>query len=114
MARTTIAPQETTLAGLNATMTAAPATGANNGVQFTNDGDTILVVTNGGGSPSVLTLDATGSLAGVALTDTTPSVPAGGTRYFGPFDMQAFGGTVGVDFSVITTVTCAAIRVPRP
>lgn len=113
MARVALTPQATSLAGLTATMTAAPATGANNGISFTNDGDTILRVTNGGAGATVLTLDATGSLGGVGLIDQTPSVPAGATMDFGPFPREAFGSPVGVDFSVITSVTVAAIRVPR-
>lgn len=114
MTRLVIATQAPTLTGLVPTMTAVPATGANNGVSFANDGSTLLMVINDGASASVPTLDATGMVGGVALTDPVGSVTNDGVpEIYGPFDREAFGGTVGVDFSLATGVTVAAIRVPR-
>lgn len=114
MARTTLTVQSTSLSGLAPTMTTVPGAGANNGVSFPNDGTTVLMVINAGTGATVPTLDAVGSLGGVALTDPTGSVANDSIpEFYGPFDRQAFGGTVGVDFSVATSVTVAAIRVPR-
>lgn len=114
MARTTITAQSTVLTGLLPTLTTVPGTGANNGVSFTNDGDTVLMVINNGAGATVPTLDATGSIGGVILADPTGSVANDGIpEFYGPFDRQAFGGTMGVDFSLATGVTVAALRVAR-
>jgi hypothetical protein len=111
MARTTVTPQDVTLAGTNLTMTAVPGTGANNGIQF-DSSNTILVVTTTG-TLTTLTIDATGSVDGVSLADSTPATPATGTRYYGPFGAGAFSGTVGVDFSSTTGATYGVLRLPR-
>lgn len=114
MARTTLAVQSTSISGLATAMTAVPGTGANNGVSFPNDGQTVLMVINAGTVATIPTLDATGSVGGVALADPTGSVANDSIpEFYGPFDRQAFGGTVGIDFSAATGVTVAAIRVPR-
>jgi hypothetical protein len=111
MARSSATAQDVTLAGLNATMTAAPGAGANNGITF-DTADTLLVVTTAG-TATTLTLDATGYVDGIALADQTATMPATGTRYIGPFGPGAFSGTIGVDFSAITNVTYAVLRLPR-
>lgn len=113
MARTTLAPQDLSLAGLNPTYSAVPAAGANNGVTIVNDGNVFLHVKNGNASSTVVTLDATGAVDGVPLTDPTISVPASGELMIGPFGQGAFSGSVAADFSVSTTVTVAAVRLPR-
>lgn len=111
MPRVAATVQDVTLAGLNPTFTAVPGAGANNGITF-DSANTILIVTTAG-TVITLTLDATGTVDGVALTDSAPAMPATGTRYFGPFGAGAFSGTVGVDFSVTTGGTYAVIRLPR-
>jgi hypothetical protein len=113
MARTAAAAtQDITQAGLNPVMTAAPNAGAGNGITFGSSGNEFLIVTTSG-TVATLTLDATGRIDGVALADPTVTLPATGTRYIGPFGPGAFGGSVGVDFSVITGVTYAVVRLPR-
>lgn len=111
MARTAATVQDVTLTGLNPTFTAVPGAGASNGITF-DSANTILIVTTAG-TITTLTLDATGTVDGVALADSTPANPATGTRYYGPFGAGAFSGTVGVDFSSATNATYAVIRLPR-
>lgn len=115
MPRTAISVQRIGLTGLAPAYTAMPGTGANNGISFSNDGETFLEVINTGTGAATLTLDATGMLAGIALSDQTANVANGGVaHHIGPFPPEAFGGTVGVDSSLAVGVTCAAIRLPRP
>lgn len=114
MARTAITPANSTIAGLAPTMTTMPGTGANNGITFTNDGDTLLIVVNAGAGSATLTLDATASFGGVALTDPTEAVANDSVpNIFGPFDPSIFGSTVAVDSSLATGVTVTAVRIPR-
>lgn len=53
--------------------------------QFQNSGKTFLVVRNNGASAHTVTLVTPGAIEGLALADRQISVPAGETRYIGPF-----------------------------
>jgi hypothetical protein len=113
MARVARAAQDITLAGLAPTMAAPPATGTNNGITF-DANDTWLEVLNAGASPLTLTYDSTAYVGGIALADQTATIPNDSViRRCGPFSTAAFGGTVGVDFSLVTGVTCAVVHLPR-
>jgi hypothetical protein len=113
MARTPRTPQDLTLAGLAPTMAAPPATGANNGITFPAD-ECWLVVMNAGAGVCTLTYDSTAFVGGIALADQTATCANDSTiRSYGPFSPAAFGGTVGVDFSLVTGVTCAVLHLPR-
>lgn len=115
MPRTDKAPERTTLAGLAPTMTAMPATGANNGLTLTsNTGDQLLAVKNAGVSVATLTFDATGSVAGIAIADQTASCANDSVeRFYGPFPPEVFGGSLGCDSSLATGVTVGWITLPR-
>lgn len=113
MSRTAASVQEVVITGLAATLAAVPGTGANNGITFSGDG-TILAVKNAGAGSCTLTLDATAYVDGIALSDQTPACTNDSTvRYYGPFGPAAFGGTVGVDFSLATGVTYAVLHLPH-
>jgi len=98
---------------------------AGGGDSFANPEDerTILKVINGGGGAITVTITpANASATGVpGFGDLTKanaggSVGAGATRYFGPFPGRTFNdtnGRVAVTYSGVTTVTVAALRVPK-
>lgn len=110
--------QVTFLSGL------VPAYGAvtANGDSFFNDGKTILVVKNGSGSSVTVTIKALrtqfldSQLGEVAFADQTYTVAASGERWIGPFKDAIYsnGGAVIVAYSSATSVTAAAISLPRP
>lgn len=115
MARTPATAQKMTMAGLAATYSAAPATGAGNGISFAPAPGRFVHVKNGNAAPSVLTMPlnaAKVAVDGAAPPDPTVTVPATtGDRFIGNFHDAHVGtdGNVYVDFSVATTVTYAVI-----
>ena len=113
MARATLVAQRVTLAGLNASMGAAVADG-----DIIPAGNVMLRVTNGGGSPITVTAVTPGTVAGLAIADATLTVPAAGTRDWGPFPTSVFAqpadavdgpGKVLINYSGITSVTRAVV-----
>lgn len=114
MARTSATIQPLVPGGLKLTMTAFPTTGANNGIKFANDGNTCVLFVNAGAGAATLTEDATGTIAGIGLTDPTFSVSNDSVPHVvGPFDRQAYGGTVGIDSSLATGLTFAVFQISR-
>lgn len=112
MARTALSVQEPTIAGLNATFSAANA----DGHSIPGTGDIIVEVVNGSGSSITVTIPTPATIGGLAVADGGGSIPAGERRHYGPFRADLCNqsdGTVHIDFSAVTSVTCAAIRV-RP
>lgn len=85
---------------------------ASNNYQLINDGRMFLYVTNGGGSPCVVTIVSQKTDAGLALADRTVSVTNGEDRMIGPFPPQIYNdanGKINVTLSFITSVTLAAL-----
>jgi hypothetical protein len=108
MARTALSVQSITRAGLNPSYTAANA----DGHSISNDGKkTFLHVKNGGGGSVDVTVQTPGSVDGLAVADRVVAVPAGEERAIGPFPTAYYGSTVNVDFSGVTSVTVAALKV---
>jgi len=106
-----ITVQQIAIAGLvNPTFTAATAAGDT----FTNDGNTMYVIKNGGGGPITATFNDTGSISPVSGKTFDPDVdvvvPAGQDAYIGPFTTARFGTNCSVTLSADTTVTVAALR----
>lgn len=105
--------QRPTTAGANITLAAA----AGGGDSFANDGRTLFQVTNGSGGAITVTFDSPRTcdfgLAANAAHDLAISVPAGESRYIGPFVQGRFNdastGRVQVTYSDVTTLTVAAI-----
>lgn len=111
-------PQTVVETGLAASLSAVSASDTLSG----NDGTCMLVVVNGGGSPDTVTITANGAIVtepgkgSVAKANAGGSVPAGATRYFGPFPALAFhngNGQIPVTHSFVTSVTAAFIKLPR-
>ena len=117
MARTALAPQTVTVAGLTPAFTAANV----DGHSIVYNGDPLyLEVKNASGAPVTVTV-ATNDVGTRALADDTISVPATtGDKVIGPFSEElhvvqsgADKGKVLVNFSAVTSVTCAAFTLPE-
>lgn len=111
MARTALAPQEISRAGLNPVLSAANV----DGHWIVNDGKTYLEVLNGSGASINVTLVISKTIDGVTSSGKVIAVPAGERRKIGPFPADIYNqadGSVNVNFSAVTTVTVGAFRVP--
>lgn len=114
MARTAITPQTLTLAGAAVTLEAANVAG--NSVPPNID---FLWVKNGGVSSITVTIPTPGTVNGLDITDRTVTVASGAERLVpirvagrvAPEYAQA-DGTVNIDYSAVTSVTVAAVKVP--
>lgn len=78
-------------------------------------GDVAFFVKNGGASPITVTLNITApGPDGAAVTNPTVSVPAGATRFIGPFPTGTYNnvatGLVQINYSSVTSVTVLAVR----
>lgn len=114
MARSALAVQAIVIAGLEPAFTAANVDG--HSVQ--NDGRTVLYVKNGSVGSVDVTIQTPGAVGGNAIADRVIAVPAGEDRIIGTFAPSVYnrGGStdahsIYVDFSAVTTVTVAALRV---
>ena len=87
------------------------------GDTFVNNGQEIVVVTNGSGASITLTVVTPVTVDGLAVTDLTATIAAGATRAIGPFppgwynDTGVAGGSVSLTYSAVTTVTVAVVKV---
>ncbi len=112
MARTTLSVQEIVTTGLDPVYEAANA----DGEKIANNGRTFVHVENGSGASVTVTVQHPGTVDGLAVADLAVAVPAGEDRMIGPFTgrFEQTGsdeGYVYVDFSAVTTVTVAALRI---
>lgn len=102
MARTDLAVQEPTVAGLNPTYSAF-ATGTNNGRKV--NPAAILHVKNGTAGVATLTVDTPGAPGGLAIAQGSATVPATSERFFDVSDdvYRQADGKVYVDCDVAVT-----------
>lgn len=118
MARTTLAVQAATIAGIAVTFSAPNGAGTGNGNTFahTNAAPAAILVKNADSGAHVVTIPANGKkYKGVTLPDFTKSVAAGATALiFVPPDLYADGSTnlCAIDVDGVTSVTWAAIKLP--
>lgn len=95
MARGVIAVTDITKAGV-----APPAETDGDAVNFhtvpNSDGRTFLLVRNANGASTarVLTVVLSGAIDGFAPVPRTYSIPAGASRYIGPFDVGSYGSNL--------------------
>lgn len=113
MARSALAVQSITIAGLEPSFTNANV----DGHSVINDGRVLLYVKNGSVSSINVTVQTPGEVGGNAIADRVVAVPAGEDRIIGPLPPRVYnrGGStdahsVYVDFSDVTSVTVAALR----
>lgn len=110
MARTQINHQQIEVTGLEETLAAAHV----DGNKFPNDGRIILHVVNGNVADRTVTIQTPGTVDGLAIAERTIVVTAAEARFIGPFPPGIYNqsdGMVYVDFSAITDVTVAVLRV---
>jgi len=110
MARTAINYQQVVRTGLEETLEAANV----DGNKIANDGRILLHVKNGGASPITVTVQTPGTVDGLSVSDMTIVVTNAEERFIGPFPPGIYNqsdGSVYVDYSAVTSVTVAALRV---
>ncbi|MFG2671360.1 hypothetical protein [Streptomyces sp. NPDC048445] len=107
----TLATQTVALGGLNPTYAAAAGGGDKCEVGDRN----FLHIKNGSASSVTVTLTATASVRGQAVTSPTVAVPASGERLIGPLSPDLLqsptDGLCAVEYSSATTVTVASLRI---
>lgn len=111
MARTTLSVQTIDVDGLEASYTAANG----DGHSFANDGRVILHVKNDDAADKTITIQTPATTReGVDIDEVEVTVTAGEDRFIGPFSRKNFNqasGVVYVDYSAVTSVTIAALKV---
>lgn len=83
------------------------------GDQFVNDGNTLFVITNGGGAGITVTIQAARKSNHGVASNLVVTIAAGMTRRIGRFQPERFndgGGRVSVGYSAVTSVTVKAAR----
>lgn len=110
MARTALATQQITTAGLKPVYTAANVDG------HSIDPAAILHVKNGSGSSINVTVQTPAQVDGLDVEELVVAIPAAEERLIGGLKPSTFArpsgpdaGRVYVDFSAVTTVTVAAL-----
>jgi hypothetical protein len=122
MVASSITPQAAADTGVNETYQAA----ASGGDAFINDGKTILKFVNANASTRTLTITKQNKnpqaqgFNPITLTDTTVTIPGSGTNggicTVGPFAQAEYNdssGLVQLAYSAVTSLTVAALTVPR-
>ena len=110
MADVTKTPERVVASGLEQTKHAV-ATADNYIIR--NNGRVFLHVVNGGGSPDTVTVVTPKTVADLAVSDLTVSVPAGEERFIGPFPPSVYNdgnGDIDVSHSFATSVTMAVLH----
>lgn len=114
MARSLVAIQSVTPAGMFPTLTAAAAAGH----MFDNSERVFVFVRNASAGATTVTIPSTFARDGLTLPNRTVSVPASEDRLIGPVNgelhNQPSGADIGrtyVDISPITSVSFAVLRV---
>jgi hypothetical protein len=79
-------------AGLN--LGAMVAGDASNGNSYNNSGATLVIAKNTGATPRVCTIVTSKTVDGLAVADRSPTIPAGETWVFGPYDVDTYGTVV--------------------
>ena len=95
--------------------TSAPVAADVAGDEFVNDGSIMLHVVNGGAGQTVLTFASVGTIDGLDKADLISTIEAGVVKFIGPFPVGSFNdaaGKVQVAYSVVTSLTVEAVRLP--
>lgn len=96
-----------------ANITDGKAAAAGGGDEFANEGKTFFLVENGGGSSITVTFAAQAECNYGQTHNLAPTVEAGKTEIFGPFDVKRFNNAndrVGVSYSGVTSVNVAPFK----
>jgi hypothetical protein len=103
--------------GVDVTAAALTPLGANTGVSYKNDGQSVLVVNNASGSNVTLTPHVVGNIDGNTPPNPTIVIPTGKTWLVGAFSKSDYTATDGtgniyVDFSASTSVSAGVVHTP--
>lgn len=112
MARLVLTVTPITTAGV-APPAAQDGVAADDAVIEDNDGRIYLEVTNGGGSPTDVTIVTSFTRDGLALADVVVTVPNGATRLIGPFSPSTFNQPNSQDVHVDFTTNDLDFRAYR-
>lgn len=93
-------------AGLDPTLQAADVAGDT----FVNDGRTFVHAENSDVAARTITIPSNAPCDQGFDHDAVVTIPAGGARIFGPFDINRFGQTVAMSYDAVTGLTVAARR----
>ena len=107
----TLTVQDLNLSGVDVTLAAAAAIGD----EFVNDGDIFYKIANGSGADITVTGTAQTQCNHGFDHDAQVTVPAGDTLLIGPFAVGRFNdadGKVQMSYSLETSITVAAVRLP--
>jgi hypothetical protein len=93
----------------------SPVAAAGGGDDFPNNGKTLFLVFNGGGSQCdvsfALTTDPHASEPTQSSVADAQAVPAGEDHVFGPFPTNKFGASVSVTYNQVTSVTVLPVAI---
>lgn len=112
MARTALTVNEVDKDGLVITLSSANADGHSMAVD--RNAANYIEVLNGSGSSITVTIPTPGTIGGLAIADRAVSVAAGARTKISLEDRDLYvqsDGTIHVDFSAVTTVTCGAFKI---
>lgn len=110
MARSSLTVQDVVRSGLSPSYASAEG----DGNSFANNGRVVLHAKNGSGGSITVTIQTPGTVDGLAVSDRTVAIPAGEERIIGvfpPADYNQSDGSVYVDYSGVTSLTVAALRI---
>jgi hypothetical protein len=101
----------TTITAARAGVSVVGAAAAGGGDTFTNTGGEVAIVFNGDGSPITVTFTTSVTVDGLAVADRAVTVGASARLAIGPFPKYAYGSTVSIAYSAVTSVTVAILKV---
>jgi hypothetical protein len=110
MARTALTVQQIVRAGLTPSYSAANV----DGHSIANGGEREFLHVKTGSTACDVTIVTPGTVDGLAVADRTISIGTSSERMIGPFPRAQYNQadeTVHANFSAVTQVTCAAIRI---
>jgi hypothetical protein len=114
MARTALTVNEIDKDGLIVSLSAANADG--HSVAADRNAASYIEVLNGSGSSITVTIQTPATAGGLAIADRTVSIGAGVRQKISLEDRDLYvrdDGTIYVDFSAVTTVTCGAFKISK-
>lgn len=115
MARLALASVSCSRTGVDITPGTLAVTTGFTGVSFNADGQSVLLINNGSGSPLALTENIVKQVESVTPAGNAVSVPAGKMYAVGPLSKGDYGDSTGkcsIDFAGAATITVGLIVVP--
>lgn len=101
---------------VGASIEASGVSAAVGGDAFPNDGDVLIYLRNASGSSITVTAVTQIAPTGLAVNDTTITVPSLGVVVAGPFPPEIYNdasGLVQLTYSSVTSFSLAAIQLPN-